>query len=167
MTMTSCLQLRRTDRATIYCCPPSVDKEGNVVNVAPIKGQKRHTSVPLPNPGGGTVNLTLVTSGDGVPRTFMNNNKPFFQGNQGTQAHGSDQHQSTLSYKDYPKISDFLISLDHNFDDPPRGFKRYTNLLTSESHLGFGRIHEIVDVISGTSILGGEWLKGEIGTSSS
>jgi hypothetical protein len=131
--------------------------------MAPLKGSKRHASVPLPNTGG-TVNLTLVTNGDGGPRTVMNNGEVLFQhgqaNNQGTG--NRNHHRQNLTYKDYPKISDFLISLDQNFDDPPRGFARYTNLLTSEAHLGFGRIHEIVDAIAGLPVFGGEWLKGRL-----
>jgi hypothetical protein len=79
---------------------------------------------------------------------------------------GHDQKQRALvdppPYRSFPKIADFLHQLDRDCDDPPRFFFQYISVISDESRLGFGRIHEVISAINDSNIAGSEWLKSHI-----
>ena len=114
------------------------------------------------------VNLTFV---QGDPHNFGTYPAMFSGFPRQTEQPGFTPHHNKLvnspsgfraPYRAFPKITDLLKDLDKQYNDPPRDFSQYADVLSNVNRLGFGRIHEVIMAASKAKSLGGDWLKIQI-----
>jgi hypothetical protein len=120
------------------------------------------------------LNIQLSGAGDGARVAApLNASNPVHAPNQAVDqssylSTNNSQQQSAQRIRRmknlFPTITDFLVGLDQDPDnsETPRHVEKYTVLLTSPDHLGYGRIHELILAVKKSPTPGADWLKERI-----